>query len=92
MSSFARKTLPWLGSWAAKTQDQLAALGLDRPIAQPNEIPIRAKENMGFELIQTQNNLTAARLLMEGHLPLIQTRSSASFVRPLAKQELTHRW
>jgi hypothetical protein len=32
---------------------------------------------MGYELTQTQNNLTAARLLMEGHLPLIQAQFGA---------------
>jgi len=50
MSFFARKTLLWLASRAVKAQDQLAALGLDRPTGQPNETPIRAKENMNMNL------------------------------------------
>ena len=50
MSSFARKTLLWLANRAVKAQDQLAALGLDRPTGQPNETPIRAKENMNMNL------------------------------------------
>ena len=39
-----------LAAVAVKAQDQLAALGLDRPTGQPNETPIRAKENMNMNL------------------------------------------
>ena len=35
---------------AIKAQDKLAALGLDRSLGQPNETPIRAKENMNMNL------------------------------------------
>jgi hypothetical protein len=50
MFSFARRTLLWLASRAIKAQDKLAVLGLDRPTGQPNETPIRAKENMNMNL------------------------------------------
>jgi hypothetical protein len=66
MSSFVRRTLLWLASRAVKAQDELAALGLDRPTNQPNKIHIRTKGKHGYELAQPQNALTSAGLLMEG--------------------------
>jgi hypothetical protein len=51
MSPFARRTLLWLANRAIKAQDKLAALGLDSPPGQPNETPIRAKENMNMSLL-----------------------------------------
>ena len=66
MSSFVRRTLLWLASRAVKAQDELAALGLDRPTSQPNKIHIRTKGKHGYELAQPQNALTSAGLLMEG--------------------------
>jgi hypothetical protein len=50
MSSFVPRTLLWLASRAVKAQDELAALGLDRPTDQPNETHIRTKENMDMNL------------------------------------------
>jgi hypothetical protein len=50
MSSFDRKTFLRLASRAVKAQDQLAALGLDRPTDQPNETHIRTKETMNMNL------------------------------------------
>jgi hypothetical protein len=52
MSSFVRRTLLWLASRAVKAQDELAALGLDRPTSQPNKIHIRTKGKHGYELAQ----------------------------------------
>jgi hypothetical protein len=68
MSSFVRRTLLWLASRAVKAQDELAALGLDRPTNQPNKIHIRTKGKHGYELAQPQNALTSAGLLMEGQV------------------------
>jgi hypothetical protein len=66
MSSFARSALLWLATAAVKAQDELAALGLDSGLASHKSPDIRAKENIRYELIQPQNNLTATGLLMEG--------------------------
>jgi hypothetical protein len=50
MSSFIRRSLLWLVGRAVKAQDELAALGLDRPTNKPNKTHIRTKENMVMNL------------------------------------------
>jgi len=54
MFSFARKALLWLAAAAVKAQDELAALGPDRRLASHKSPDIRAKENIRYELTQSQ--------------------------------------
>jgi hypothetical protein len=66
MFSFARRALLCLAAAAVKARDELAALGLDRRLASQKSPDIRAKENIRYELTQSQNHLTPTGLLMEG--------------------------
>ena len=66
MFSFARIDQPGLAAAAVKAPDELAALGLDRRLASPESPDIRAKENIRYELTQSQKLLTSTGLLMEG--------------------------
>jgi hypothetical protein len=64
--SFARMDQLWLAAAPVKAPDELAALGLDRRLASPESPNIRAKENIRYELTQSQKLLTSTGLLMEG--------------------------
>ena len=90
MSSFVRRALLWLASRAVKAQDELAALGLDRPTSQPNKIHIRTKGKHGYELAQPQNALTSAGLLMEGQCAHGRSRErpDTEFRRPEIAQKM----
>ncbi len=66
MFSFARIDQLWLAAAPVKAPDELAALGLDRRLASPESPNIRAKENIRYELTQSQKLLTSTGLLMEG--------------------------
>jgi hypothetical protein len=62
------KDLLCLAAAALKAQDELAALGLDRRLASHKSPNVRAKENIRYELTQSQNDLTPIGLLMEGRV------------------------
>jgi len=64
--SFARIDQLGLAAAPVKAPDELAALGLDRRLASPKSPNIRAKENIRYELTQSQKLLTSTGLLMEG--------------------------
>ena len=66
MFFFARSALLGLAAAPVKAPDELAALGLDRRLASPKSPNIRAKENIRYELTQSQKLLTSTGLLMEG--------------------------
>ena len=68
MFSFARIDQLGLAAAPVKAPDELAALGLDRRLASPKSPNIRAKENIRYELTQSQKLLTSTGLLMEGQL------------------------
>jgi hypothetical protein len=64
--SFARIDQLWLAAAPVKAPNELAALSLDRRLASPELPNIRAKENIRYELTQSQKLLTSSGLLMEG--------------------------
>jgi hypothetical protein len=54
MFFFARSALLWLAAAAVKDPAELAALGLDGSLASHKSPDIRAKENIRYELTQSQ--------------------------------------
>jgi hypothetical protein len=52
--SFARSNQLWLAAAPVKAPDELAALGLDGRLTSHKSPDIRAKENIKYELTQSQ--------------------------------------